>query len=50
MNTLTAAGEAMLLAYEGQRQIAAALAAEARRLVRALLSRLGQPVPNARPK
>ncbi len=50
MNTLTAAGEAMLLAHEGQRQIAAALAAEACHLARGLLARLGQPVSNARPK
>ncbi len=50
MNTLSAAGEAMLLAHEGQRHIAAALAAEAHRLMRRLLARLGQLLPNARSK
>ncbi len=50
MNSLTVPGEAMLLAYEGQRYIAAALAAEALRLVRRLLAWLGQLLPNARRK
>ncbi len=50
MNTLTAAGEAMLLAHEGQLQIAAALAAEARRLAQRLLAQLEQHLPNVRPR
>ena len=50
MNTLMTAGEALLLAQVGQQQIAAALAIEARRLARNLLSWLGHSPVGGRPK
>ena len=45
MDTLIAAGEAMMLAHDGQAQIAAALVNEVRRLARGVLARLGRSPP-----
>ena len=42
MQSLVAAGEAMMLAHDGQAQIAAALADELRRLMRGVLAWLGR--------
>ena len=45
MDTLVAAGEAMMLAHDGQAQIAAALVNEVRRLAQGVLARLGRSPP-----
>lgn len=42
MRAFSDAGEARLLAYEGGHQVALALAAEVRRVVRQVLARLGR--------
>lgn len=50
MNCLIAAGQTMLLAYEGQLQIAAHLAAKAHHLMRLFTPRVRQSLPDVRPK
>lgn len=47
MDSFTSMGEAMLAAHAGQRQIAVALAAEARRVMRDLLTWLRRSLPSA---